>query len=986
LKFNQVFQFCYVKFNQLFRREIRLDSLDKKRFSAKKFSLHFKILKGNLGDYELLMGDSRIVIPVIVGILIIGLLFTVNFEQNAYSEMESTVLNEGLYPNYNIVSVSFTDVNNGIAVGYSFYDRIGLVLRTTDGGATWTTVYSKAEQRLYAVDFADANTGLVVGASGLILRTTDGGATWATSSYSVADLKSVDFIDANTAFITGSLGVVAKSSNGGVGWTLISYASGATIHSGDFIDANTGIVVSDYGHIRMTTDSGRTWTGLDIGTLQHIQGIEFIDANNMYASVEGRFYQSADGGSTWTTFWPGTSAYGVDFIDANNGIVVGAPGLIGKTTDGGATWTTLTYDSTNYLFSVDFIDANNAIAVGGDGLVVRLSGTSADNDSDGFTSDLDCDDDNPAINPGATEILDNGIDEDCDGVDATSPDTDSDGFSLADGDCDDSNPNIYPGAFDIPGNSIDEDCDGFDAINLDTDSDGYTTDGTGLGLDCDDTNPAINPGATEILDNGIDEDCDGKDLVTTKGGDADGDGIPDSSDNCKEVSNKDQTDSDKDGVGDACDSTPKGGTELPTSEEPTQDPESISTQEPAQTDTDSDGIPDSSDNCIKVSNKDQTDSDNDGIGDVCDSTPKGDTTQTETAITQEPVCGDGVVDLELAEECDDGNLVNGDGCSNQCTNEQPTQEPTQDADSDGFSSISSGGLDCDDANPSVYPGAYDIPGDGIDQDCDGVDATSSDADGDGIPDSSDNCIKVSNKDQADYDHDGIGDVCDSTPKGDTASTETTQEPTTEEPTKETTEEQIAEPTQETTQEPTTEQTVEPTQESTLDADGDGYTTDGSGSGLDCDDTNPAINPGAKDISGNGIDENCDGKDSKGKPSKDGTTSTDTETTSTDTETTSTDTETTSTDTEKTRGPKGGGVKQQSIDPFVMSESESKFNIMESGKSYSTYGKQGYSYSFKAIGTFLTSTNSENVCGLSLCSEKLSMQQKIDLYLKTLGLK
>jgi len=30
--------------------------------------------------------------------------------------------------------------------------------------------------------------------------------------------------------------------------------------------------------------------------------------------------------------------------------------------------------------------------------------------------------------------------------------------------------------------------------------------------------------------------------------------------------------------------------------------------------------------------------------------------------------------------------------------------------------------DCDDANPDIYPGAYDVPNDGVDQDCDGVDA------------------------------------------------------------------------------------------------------------------------------------------------------------------------------------------------------------------------------------------------------------------------
>lgn len=44
-----------------------------------------------------------------------------------------------------------------------------------------------------------------------------------------------------------------------------------------------------------------------------------------------------------------------------------------------------------------------------------------------------------------------------------------------------------------------------------------------------------------------------------------------------------------------------------------------------------------------------------------------------------------------------------------------------DFDRDGSSALLGGG-DCDDSNAAIHPGAVDVPGDGIDQDCDGVDA------------------------------------------------------------------------------------------------------------------------------------------------------------------------------------------------------------------------------------------------------------------------
>src|SRR5690606_11566380 len=59
-----------------------------------------------------------------------------------------------------------------------------------------------------------------------------------------------------------------------------------------------------------------------------------------------------------------------------------------------------------------------------------------DQDADGYETALDCDDTDDQVYPGASEICDNGIDEDCDGVDPPCVlDQDADGFAAAD-DCD----------------------------------------------------------------------------------------------------------------------------------------------------------------------------------------------------------------------------------------------------------------------------------------------------------------------------------------------------------------------------------------------------------------------------------------------------------------------------------------------------------------------------------------------------------------------
>ncbi len=277
------------------------------------------------------------------------------------------------YNSDDIYKLQFVNSNVGYAAGFrnDWVTGSGLVLKTTDGGKTWLTVYLDYEsgEPYKSLFFIDKNNGWTANYSDYIRHTTDGGITWTTQAVgSPFSVNSLFFTDVLTGFASGE--GIYKTTDGGGTWTS-KYAG--NINSIFFVDASIGWGIGT--NTVKTTDGGETWIEQDgIGG----NDIYFYSSLLGWASgSSGSIKSTTDGGNTWISQASGTSENlnSIHFTDEMNGWTSGNNGIILATGDGGVTWSSQSPGTAEDIRSIFFSHEGIGWAGGDTGTLLKYDGS-----------------------------------------------------------------------------------------------------------------------------------------------------------------------------------------------------------------------------------------------------------------------------------------------------------------------------------------------------------------------------------------------------------------------------------------------------------------------------------------------------------------------------------------------------------------------------------------------------------------------------------
>jgi len=184
------------------------------------------------------------------------------------------------------------DADSGYVAGDS-----GTILKRQ--GAQWTRLPTGTTQDLYHVHFQynywsgnqphRYDTGFAVGGGGVILKSTDRGASWTSlPSGTTRTLRAFHIRDnAAVAFAVGDSGTILRTSNRGSSWTQVASGTVKTLRAVVFASPENGIIVGDSGTVLTSVDSGLTWQVASTASGKSLRGVQWGGGHGVTVVGEG---------------------------------------------------------------------------------------------------------------------------------------------------------------------------------------------------------------------------------------------------------------------------------------------------------------------------------------------------------------------------------------------------------------------------------------------------------------------------------------------------------------------------------------------------------------------------------------------------------------------------------------------------------------------------------------------------------------------------
>jgi photosystem II stability/assembly factor-like uncharacterized protein len=224
----------------------------------------------------------------------------------------------------------------------------GRVYRTSDGGEKWEEIAAVP----HISQISPVHEALLWGCGlyGVLYRSTDGGTTWERKYRgTIGDLNDLQWVDQNRGFAAGDT-LILKTQDGGRTWiphpVAVAGHSFLSIRAVWFVDSLRGWVglehVGGIGSLLSTTDGGGTWS-IQLDSIIRVSKLFFLGKDYGWAASGNRIYRTTDGGGTWTPGEPSTDPGMIESRFLTSTAAGWAGGYLGlaRTTDGGLSWTTV---------------------------------------------------------------------------------------------------------------------------------------------------------------------------------------------------------------------------------------------------------------------------------------------------------------------------------------------------------------------------------------------------------------------------------------------------------------------------------------------------------------------------------------------------------------------------------------------------------------------------------------------------------------------